>query len=210
MSLRKCGYPEWVFSENQKKHDERESGSDNIKKGGHKAWITIPYIRGISKNIKTILKEHGITTFYKPQNTLRQQLVKVKDRQPFEKRSSLVYGIICGGEGCPKTYMGETFQSIRARLKQQRSNSNPAQIQAVYCNLNDTGHVVDSKTVKILDKERDWHQKGDKGSHMGKGGEPHPEQKGLRFLLSHTWDRAFFSVPRRLSHDSKLPHDQIH
>ena len=75
-SLQKCGYPEWVFSENQKKHNEQDGGSDNIKGRGHKAWITIPYIRGISENIKNILKEHGITAFYKPQNTLQQQLVK--------------------------------------------------------------------------------------------------------------------------------------
>ena len=48
---------------------------------------------------------------------------------------------------------------------------------------------------------------GDKRSDMGKGGGPNPEQKGeLRFSLSHTWDRALVSVPRRLSRDSELPH----
>ena len=64
-SLRKCGYPDWVFSENQKDRDERGCGTGNIKRG-HKAWVTIPYIRGLSENIKNILKEHGVTVFYKP------------------------------------------------------------------------------------------------------------------------------------------------
>ena len=40
--------------------------------------------------------------------------------------------------------------------------------------------MLDSKGVKILDKERD------------------------RFSLSHTWDRALVSVPQRLSRDSEI------
>ena len=88
-SLRKCGYPDWVFSGNQKDHDERGCGIENIKKG-HKAWVTIANIRGLSENIKNILKEHGVIAFYKPQNPVRQQLVKVKDKQLFKKRSNLV------------------------------------------------------------------------------------------------------------------------
>ena len=51
-------------------------------------------------------------------------MVKVKDKQPFEKCSNLAYGITCGREGYAETYVGETLQSIRARLKQhQRPNS---------------------------------------------------------------------------------------
>ena len=143
-----------MFSGNKKDHCERGGGIDNIKRR-HKAWVTIPYIRGLSENIKNILKEHGVTAFYKPQNNLRQQLVKVKDKQPFEKRSNLVYGITCGGEGCDETYVGETLQSIRARLKQhQRPNSSPAQNSAVYRHLKDTGHVLDAKEVKILSRQR--------------------------------------------------------
>ena len=114
------------------------------------------------ENIKNIFKEHGVIAFYKPQNTLRQQLVKVKDRQPFEKHSNLLYGVTCGGEGYAETYVRETLQCIRTRLKQhQRPNSNTAQNSAVYCHLNDTG---DSKEVKgsqcrILDKEHDWRRR---------------------------------------------------
>ena len=33
---------------------------------------------------------------------------------------------------------------------------------------------------------------------------------GLRFSLSHTWDRALSSVPRRLSRDSELSRDKLH
>ena len=163
-SPRKCGYPDWAFSRNQKDHDERVCGTDNIKRG-HKALVTIPYIRGLSENIKNILKEHGVTSFYKPQNTVRHQLVKVKEKQLFEKPSTFAYGITCGWEGYAETYVGETLQSIRARLKQhQRPNSNPAQNSAVYCHLKDMGHVLDSKGGRLA-------KEGSKESDMGKGEE---------------------------------------
>ena len=157
-------------------------------RGGHKAWVTIPYIRGLSESIKNILKEHGVTAFYKPQNTLRQQLVKAEDKQPFEKRSNLVYGVTCVGKGCTETYVGETLQSIRARLKQhQRLNYNPAQNSAVYGHLKDTGYVLVSKGVKILDKERDWRRRGIKEA-IGERGEDLTlnTKGGLLFSLSHT------------------------
>ena len=78
--------------------------------------------------------------------------------------------------------------------------------------------MLDSKGVKILDKERDWRRRGINKLYMEKGGGPDPEQKrggggggrGLRFSLFHTLDRALASVPRRLSGDSELPCDKRH
>ena len=115
------------------------------------------------------------------------------------------------GTGCTETYVGETLQSIRARLKQhQRPNSNLAQDSAVYCHLKDTGHVLDSKGVKILDKERDWQRRGIKEAIWERVEDPALNRKGsLPFSLSHTWDRALVSVPRRLSRDSELPRDKL-
>lgn len=75
-SLWKCGYPDWLFSGNQKYQNKWGCGIDNIKEE-HKPWVTIPYIQGLSENIKNILKENGVTTFYKPQNT-RDHLTKAQ------------------------------------------------------------------------------------------------------------------------------------
>ena len=73
-------------------------------------------------------------------------------------------------------------------------------------------HVLDSKSVKILDKERDWQRRGIKEAIWERVENPTLNRKGggTPVLLSHTWDRALFSVPRRLSHDSELPRDQLH
>ena len=160
-------YPDWVFSGNQKDHDEQGCGIDKIK------------IQGLSENIKNILKGHGVTAFYKPQNTLRQQLVKVKDKQPFEKRSNLVYMVLPVEGRAALKPMWETLQSIRARLKQhQRPNSNPAQNSAVYCHLKDMGHELDSKGVQILDKERDWRRRGIKEAIWERVEDPTLNRKG--------------------------------
>ena len=57
---------------------------------------------------------------FKPIGTLRSKLVKVKDKMPREKMSNLVYEILCGSQGCVATYVGETKQSLCARLEQHR------------------------------------------------------------------------------------------
>lgn len=67
-SLGKCRYPDWVFRGNQKHHDERGGRGGGValktpRGWEHKAWVIIPFIRGLSENIKNILKEHGVTAF---------------------------------------------------------------------------------------------------------------------------------------------------
>ena len=82
---------------------------------------------------------------------------------------------------------------------------------ADYYHLKDTGHVLDSKGVKILDKERDERRRGIKEAIWERVEDPALNRKGgLRFSLSHTWDRALVPAPRRLSRDSELSRDKLH
>ena len=85
----------------------------------------------------------------------------MKDKQPKEKRSNLVYGIACGDKDCSASYVGETKQSLKARVGQhRRPSTNEAQNSAVYLHIKDTGHSVDIKDTIILDKEEQWHRRG--------------------------------------------------
>ena len=71
--------------------------------------------------------------------------------------------------------------------------------------------MLHSKGVKILDNERDWRRRGIKEALWERVEDPTLNRKGgLRFSLSHTWDRALSSVPRRLSRDSELSRDKLH
>ncbi|XP_068723335.1 uncharacterized protein [Montipora capricornis] len=101
-SLRKCGYPEWAFQKAGARNRQTNSTDRGYKGQGRttKASITIPYVAGISEKIKNAFKAHGISACYKPWNTRRQKLVRVKDSVPKAKRANIVYGVKCGDKDC--------------------------------------------------------------------------------------------------------------
>ena len=79
-------------------------------------WVTIPYFEGVSDRIKNIFRAFGVSTVFKPVNTLREKLVNVKDRTPKEKMYNLVYRIKCAHPGCDESYIGETKQALKQQL----------------------------------------------------------------------------------------------
>ena len=141
-----------------------------------------------------------------PQNTLRQKLVHVKDRVPKEKKRNLVYGVRCKQEECNEFYVGETQQSLRARMNQHRKPSSSSSVpeSAVFVHLKETNHTFDTKDVVIIDQEHRWFERGVKEAIWERVEHPKLNRKGgLRFLLSHSWDRVVSQIPSRLSRDRK-------
>ncbi len=151
---------------------------------------------------KKILKPHGITTYFKPANKLRQKLVHVKDKQPKEKCSHVVYGIKCDDPGCSETYIGETQQSLKARMNQHRkpSTAGDSYNSAVFAHLDITGHSFKTENVVILDREEEWFRRGIKEAIWERVENPTLNKRGgLRFQLSHAWNIAIKKIPCRLS-----------
>ena len=114
--------------------------------------------------------------------------------------------ITCADTGCVQSYIGETKQSLKARANQhRRPSSNEAQNSAVYTHLKDSGHSFGFEDVVILDKEDKWHERGVKEAIWERVERPSLNKSGgLRFQLSHTWDRALRGIPSRL-HQSRDP-----
>ena len=81
-------------------------------------------------------KSHGVTLVQKPFNSLRSQLVRVKDKTENLKKCGTVYHIRC--EQCDKDYVGETSRLLETAVHE-------------HCKL--TGHSVDSSKSKILATE---------------------------------------------------------
>lgn len=52
----------------------------------------ISYVSGVSEHLRHIFSKHSISVAFKPQNTLRQNLVHLKDRVPWDKQSCLEDG----------------------------------------------------------------------------------------------------------------------
>ena len=80
-------------------------------------FLTIPYVSGVSENIRRICRGYGIKVAFRSSNTLRQHLTRVKGRLPLSKQSRIVYSVPCS---CGKSYIGETIRRLDTRLEEHR------------------------------------------------------------------------------------------
>ncbi|XP_072051687.1 uncharacterized protein [Amphiura filiformis] len=93
-ALKTCGYKDWAIDKalNRGEKDAKPA-SEPTASSGTKTFVTIPYHGDVSEELKRIFRDHGITTHFKPTNTLRQSLVHPKDKQPKGRISGVVYGV---------------------------------------------------------------------------------------------------------------------
>ena len=125
----------------------------------------------------------------------------------------MIYGIKCQGSNCQERYIGETQQPLHKRMYQHRRPSSSGYNSAVYDHLHESGHSFTNQDVQILDREERWFERGVKEAIYERSESPSlNRQGGLRFNLSHAWDRAIQSIPRVLDRDlaRTLPRDSIH
>ncbi|XP_072017510.1 uncharacterized protein [Amphiura filiformis] len=71
-ALKNCGYQDWTFFRGQPK--EKDSSSQNRDtETANKGFVTLPYIEGLSEKLRRAFRTAGVSTTFKPQNTLRTE-----------------------------------------------------------------------------------------------------------------------------------------
>ena len=73
----------------------RKPSTSPLEEQHFQKTIVLPYVRGVSEAIKRAFSLVNIRVVFRPNSTLRQQLVNIKDRIPPEKRANIVYSIPC-------------------------------------------------------------------------------------------------------------------
>ena len=81
--------------------------------------IVIPYIRGVSKELRRIFGGFGVWAYFNPRKALRQLLVHLKDSVGTDTVVGSVSKISC--QNCEVTYTRETECSLRAWFLHQGS-----------------------------------------------------------------------------------------
>ena len=148
------------------------------------------------------------TTYFKAHNIVTGKLVHMKGKTPKEKRSNPVYGITCGTRDCNATYVGETKQSLNARLEQHKKpNIIQAQNSAVCSHILETGHSIGMENTFILDNGEQWHGRGIKKA-IWECVETSSLNRNsrLHFHVSHIWDRVLQGVLRQLINNMQTSH----
>ena len=111
-----------------------------------RVYASVPYIKGISERLQRAFKSHEVTIVHKPVNSLRSQLVQVKDKTENLNKCGTVYHIHC--DQCNKQYIGETSRVLETRIKEHLSRDSSAVHE--HCQLR---HSVDSSKTKALATE---------------------------------------------------------
>ena len=70
-----------------------------------RATAVLPFVKGLSEQLRRCLKQQGVRAVFKTETTLRSQLVGPKDAIDLAKQDSVVHRIHCE---CGKVYIGET------------------------------------------------------------------------------------------------------
>ena len=111
------GYPSTLLKDPKQPAEEQQPSSQaaTLPSAGtskKKYPVLMPYICGFSEELRRILKGYNIPAYFKPSNTLRQLLVRPKDKLDKLQVTGPVYHIPC--EDCPASYVGETERSFKA------------------------------------------------------------------------------------------------
>ena len=191
-ALRKCGYTDWVFHKALKPRPPRQPVDNPRPAGSSHVRVTLPYVEGVGEKVKRLLMKQGVQVSLRPPSSLRSMLIHPKDKISNERKSDVVYKVQCGVTGCDDFYIGETQQTLKARMKQHTKDTN----SGVHQHMQEKHHRFDPiESVSVVDRESKWFERGVRESIYERMEKPAMNKKGgLRFTLSRTWDRAIQSA----------------
>ena len=135
-------YPDWMLTIPNADNTGSASRDSEESVNEKRIYASVPYIQGTSERLQRAFKSHEVTLVHEPFNSLRSQLVHVKDKTENLKKCGTIYHIHC--EQCDKDYVGET-----SRLLEHLSRNSSAVHE--HCQLK--GHSVDSSKTKVLATE---------------------------------------------------------
>nr|CAH8838685.1 unnamed protein product [Trichobilharzia regenti] len=96
-----------------------ETSNNNINKKEYKSSTVIPYKEGTSETLRRILNKIGIRVAFKPTNSLRDKLCRLKDPVDPIRQNNIIYKIPCND--CEVNYIGQTSRSGVVRLSEHKN-----------------------------------------------------------------------------------------
>ena len=112
--------------------------------------IAIPYVSGLSEDIRRICRCFDIRVVFRSGPTLRSQLTKLKDKLPIETRSGVVYRIPCSS--CDRSYIGETIRRLGDRVKEHKKACVRCEtvVSAIAEHAWNEGHPIAWENTKVI------------------------------------------------------------
>ncbi|KAI8514428.1 scavenger receptor [Branchiostoma belcheri] len=116
-----------------------------------KVNITIPYVQGVSEKLRRIFQNFSIAKNLKPHSTLRQRLVRPKDRPHKGTKANVIYRLKCEEPNCKNTYIGETRRPLKVRFNEHCRPSANGYSSAIFHHFqHNQGHSFKLESMDIL------------------------------------------------------------
>ena len=185
-ALQQNTYPKEIIQRTVRKHIRRKEQSREHpeEEPEHTKSINLPYIQGLSEQLKRALNKHNIKATFYTQTTLRSLLSKPKDPIPKEDRNNAIYQLNC--KDCEAVYVEETKRTLNIRaeehitaIKSASKKSHTAEHCWKY------NHDFGWKHKKVLDFEKNWITRTIKESIYSEANEHHIN--GISFKLPNIW-----------------------
>ena len=138
---------------------------------------------------QNIWKRYGIQMHFKGNSTIKNKLVKPKNKDPLEK-SGAIYWYQCGELGCDDEYIGETSRTFGERYKEHLKEPSPT---FGHCNISE--HSTNSDNFTTIKKEDHSLARIIKESIYIRVNNPTLNRNVGKYNLHHIWDRVLFSTP---------------
>ena len=205
-ALRMNQYPDWVLYDTPTRQEEvveveepevveekDKTRTVELKdtKREKKRPVVIPYVKGVSESIRRVFKGYEIPMYFKPANTLRQLLVRPKDKVEKDKIVGPVYHIACSE--CDASYIGETERSLKARFQEHRRPSSTTSEVSRHIHVDQPEHSVDMDKTRILAVEPRWFERGVKEAIYIRLNNPTLNKDGGRYNLPPVWNNLLKS-----------------
>ena len=111
--------------------------------------MTIPYCSGLSEKLGRVFRKHNTKVASKPGRTIKDLLVRPKDKTPQGQQCGVIYKIPCAD--CDSFYIGETGRQLNTRIGEHKKSVRMDGISsAVGEHQMDTGHNIAWEDISVL------------------------------------------------------------
>ena len=83
--------------------------------------LVLPYVTRLSEATARAMTKYGRACAFKPENTLGQQLFRLKDKADSMKMADVIYKVQC--KDCRGFYIRETSRLLAVRLKEHHAKA---------------------------------------------------------------------------------------
>ena len=155
---------------------------------------------GTGEKLRKLSKRKGIQVHFKGTNTLRIMLGNLKDKDPQNNQTRIIYHYKCPQINCSSAYIGESGRSLSESVKEHFKALSPIRLHSTT-----TGHPMDPEQFNIVHKEVNSHSRTIEEAKFIWVQDSTLNRNLVKYQLPHIWDHLLMASPTLQHKPSSVP-----